>query len=56
MAPLDAPARPVIQSAWQDHQGCEWSWQIETDGPDTAVCVAHSAVFVLPTPAEAYTL
>lgn len=51
-----APRIPPSPSTWRDHRGCDWTWQIVTDGPDEAVCIAHNAVFVLPTEAEAYEL
>lgn len=57
MAPASAPPRPLTQGNWRNHHGCEWTWQIQAPGtPDTAVCVAHSVEFVLPTPDEAYNL
>jgi len=56
MAQPIAPLQPLTPSTWQEHRGCEWSWHINPDGEDTAVCVAHKAEFALPTADEAYAL
>lgn len=44
--PLPLPA--AMNSTWQEHQACDWSWTAPGLGDEHAVCIQHRARFTLP--------